>query len=64
MRLRTEGIGACGAFFQKALAINHLKSIDFFSFLRVSIKIQSSSLSLFFFTFFIAKKVTKNLPEL
>jgi hypothetical protein len=36
-------------------------SIDFFSFLRVSIKTQCLSLSHFFFTFFIAKKVTKNL---
>ena len=44
--LQTFRSGACGAFFQKALALNHLKSIDFFSFLRVSKKNQSSSLSL------------------
>ena len=49
--LQTLGSAACGAFFQKALVLNHLKSIDFFSFLRVRKKPKLVPFSLLFYFF-------------
>jgi len=37
--LRTFKSGACGAFFQKALAFNHLKTIGFSPSYRVRLKV-------------------------
>jgi len=51
--LQTLGSGACGAFFQKALAFEKKIANECGILMPLTIAV--------FFTFFIAKKVTKNL---